>query len=79
MAVTNNATNFPAASAGAKSNGTIIEWPTASGSWGNIIGIDIYDAPSGGNRLAYADVTSTAIGANDKLTIPVGDLDLTLV
>lgn len=78
VAVTNNATNFPAASGGAKSNGTVIEWATATGSWGSIIGIDIYDAASGGNRLGYADVTSTAIGLNDKLTIPVGDLDITL-
>ncbi len=78
LAVTNNTTNFPNASGGAKSNGTVFTWATASGSWGNIIGVDIYDASSGGNRLGYSDVASTAIGANDALTIPAGDLDFTL-
>lgn len=34
VAVTNNATNWPAASGGVKRNGTAIQFPTATGSWG---------------------------------------------
>ena len=79
VAVTNNATNFPAASGGAKANGIQITFPEASGSWGTISHIAIMDASSGGNVLGKgALAASKAIAAGDTLYIPVGDLDITL-
>lgn len=78
-AVTNNATNFPAASGGAKSNGTAITFPTATGSWGTVVAIGILDASSGGNLLAWADLAaSKTVASGDSFQIPVGDLDLSL-
>jgi hypothetical protein len=78
--VTNNLTNFPAASSGAKANGTAILWPEATGSWGTLLDIAANDASSGGNMLIYGDITGggVAVTTNEILRIPVGDLDITL-
>lgn len=78
VAVTNNATNFPAASGGAKSNGTAIVFPTASGSWGTIVAIAGLDASSSGNFGFWDDFTGVSIAGGDVLEIPAGDLDFTL-
>lgn len=56
-----------------------IEFPTATGSWGTITHIGIYDAASSGNLLAYAALTaSKAIASGDVFRIPTGDIDITL-
>ncbi|MEJ7872157.1 MAG: hypothetical protein WKF67_07840 [Rubrobacteraceae bacterium] len=39
----NNATNWPAAAAGSKTNGTAINFPTASATWGTVTGFGIFD------------------------------------
>ncbi len=79
VSVTNNATNFPAASGGAKSNGTAITFPTASGSWGTVIDFFISDAGSGGNILCYGTLTaSKTIGSGDTASFAIGELDITL-
>ena len=51
VAVTNNATNFPAASAGSKANGTVITFPVPTAAWGVVVGFAIVDAATGGNIL----------------------------
>ena len=79
VAVTNNATNFPAASGGAKSNGTAITFPTASGSWGTVVAVGIFDASTSGNLIAWATLAvSKAIGSGDTASFPIGDIDLTV-
>lgn len=79
VAVTNNATNFPAASGGAKANGTDIAFPEATGSWGTVIDFFIADASSGGNILAYGTLTaSKTVDTNDIVEFQTGDLDITL-
>ena len=56
-----------------------IEWPTATASWGTITSIGIYDASSGGNLLAYANLSSSkTIASGDVFRIPAGDIDITL-
>ena len=56
-----------------------IEWPTATGSWGTISHIGIYDASSAGNLLAWASLTaSKTIASGDVFRIPAGDIDITL-
>jgi hypothetical protein len=78
VAVTNNATNFPAASGGAKSNGTAIAFGTASTS-GNVsvAGLELWSASSGGTRWGWATLTATVANGN-VVTVAVGDLDITL-
>ncbi len=81
VAVTNNATNFPAASGGAKSNGTEIDFGTAtiSGTAPVVVAIGLYDALTVGNLLAWCDAAANkTINDGDPVTIPAGDLDVTL-
>lgn len=78
-AVTNNATNFPAASGGTKSNGTTITFATPSGSWGTVAAMGVFDASSGGNLLAWADLTvSKTVTSGDVVSFAVGELDVSL-
>jgi len=76
--VTNNATNFPAASNGAKSNGTEIAFVEATASWGEVIAFGIFDAETAGNLLYWADLTANkTIGSGDTAKFAVGDIDIT--
>ncbi len=60
VAVVNNATNWPAASAGSKSNGTEIRTPTATGSdWATATHFGIFDASTAGNLLRWAALTAS--------------------
>lgn len=78
VSVTNNATNWPAASAGSKSNGTAMAFPTASGSWGTITHLAIMDAPTGGNLLFKMALTAAqAVGAGATLNFPIGNITIT--
>jgi len=61
------------------SNDAAIEWPTATGSWGTVTHVAIFDASTSGTMLAYAALTaSKTISTGDVLRIPLGDLDVTL-
>jgi len=78
VAVTNNATNWPAASGGAKSNGTAITFPTATADWGTVVAMAILDAATAGNFLYWADLTaSKTVNNGDTASFAVGELDVT--
>jgi len=79
LSVTNNLTNFPAASGGAKSNGTSFDFPVATGTnWGNCVAVGIHDAVSAGNLLKWATVdTAKDIDIGDTAKFPIGSLDFT--
>lgn len=73
--VTNNSTNFPAASGGQKSNGAAISFPAATAGWGTVTHFGIYDAVSGGNLLLHgALTTSKLIETGDTPSFPIGTL-----
>lgn len=80
LAITNNATNFPASSGGQKSNGIALTFPAASGgSWGTVSHWAIMSASSGGLLLFFgAFSASKAIGDTDQFTIPISQLNITL-
>lgn len=80
VAVTNNATNFPAASGGLKSNGTAISWGVATASGPvTVVAVGIFDAASSGNLLAWADLaTSKTVNNGDTPSFAIGELDITL-
>jgi hypothetical protein len=60
-------------------NSAAVEWPTATGTWGTITDVAVFDADTGGNMLVYASLTSSkTIASGDVLRIPAGDLDVTL-
>jgi len=56
-----------------------VEFSAATGSWGTISHIGIFDASSGGNLIAHSALTaSKAIASGDVFRIPTGDIDITL-
>lgn len=77
---TNNATNFPAAAAGLKSNGTAVTFPQASGgSWGTVTHWGIFEASTGGSPTVWGALTSSkTIGDGDTPEFAIGALDITL-
>jgi len=78
VAVVNNATNWPAASGGAKSNGTAVTFPQASASWGTVVAFAILDAATSGNFLYWGDLTANkTIDTGDTCSFAIGDIDIT--
>lgn len=78
--VTNNATNFPAASAGSKSNGTVINFatPTSTG-WSVVSHFGIWDASTSGNFLIGGALNaSKTINGGDAVSIGIGGLTVTM-
>jgi hypothetical protein len=75
VAVTNNATNFPAAAARSKSNGTVITFPTASASWGTVSHFVLYDAATAGTFRAWGALAAAqAIASGGTPDFPIGAL-----
>jgi len=69
----NNASN------GSITNANSFSFPEATGSWGTITHLAIYDAASGGNMLAHGalDLAQT-IAAGEVLRVPAGSFTITL-
>jgi hypothetical protein len=85
VAMTNNTTNWPAATGSnpaSKSNGTAVTFPAVTGTgqtWGTVQSFAIYDASSGGNLLAQgALTTSQTLMSGDTLAFAIGQLQITL-
>jgi hypothetical protein len=77
--VTNNATNFPAASGRAKSLATEQLFADPSGSWGTVDEVRIFDALSGGNALFSKSLTTPrAIGVSNPGRFAAGSLTFTV-
>jgi len=76
--VTNNATNWPASSAGVKSNGTEIAFATAGGSWGTVTHWAIMDAATSGNVLYKGALTaSKVVASGDTLKFAASAITIT--
>ncbi|MEM4134314.1 MAG: hypothetical protein QXV73_03880 [Candidatus Micrarchaeia archaeon] len=68
-----------AASGGSTSNASDITFPQATGDWGTIVAVGLFDASTGGNLLAWSNLTeSKTINAGDVLKIPAGQLTFTI-
>lgn len=66
-------------SGNAATTSAAVEFAAATGSWGTISHIGIFDASSGGNLIAHSALTaSKAIASGDVFRIPTGDIDITL-
>lgn len=79
VAVTVNTSNWANSTAGATSNSNAITFPQASGSWGTVVALGIFDASTSGNLLAWADLTTNKlVGNGDTPSFAAGDLDVTL-
>lgn len=79
VALTNNSTNFPAASSGQKSNGAAITFPTATGAWGSVTHVGLFNAASGGDLLMHAPLAQAkTIENGDTPSWPPGALTFIL-
>ncbi len=81
VTVTNNATNWPAATGAtaAKSNGTVITFPTATAAWGTVVAFGIFDAATVGNLLWWGDLTTVkAVASGDTASFAIGSLSTSL-
>jgi hypothetical protein len=77
VAVTNNTTNFPNASAGAKATGVDVTFPTNSSggaAWVAAVAWAILDASTGGNFLISAPMVSLACPNAQAIVIPAGTI-----
>ena len=60
-------------------NSSAVEFAAATASWGTVVAVSVYDASTGGNMLAWADLAANkTIDSGDIFRIPAGDLDITL-
>ena len=60
-------------------NAAAVEYPTATADYGTVVAVGILDASSGGNLLAYANLTaSKTVSSGDVFRFDAGDLDITL-
>lgn len=76
--VTNNGTNWPAASGGAKSNGVAFDFATASADWGNIVGVGVFSASTGGVPKYFGALTDDrTILSGDTYSFPIDTLVIT--
>lgn len=80
VAVTNNATNFPAATGTtATKQNALITFPTPTGSWGTVTHFFIADASTAGNILAWGDLTaSQTIASGNTVTFAANSITITL-
>lgn len=68
-----------ASSGGSTKPSADVQFPIASAGWGTIVACGVFDASSGGNLLAWADLTtSKTIATGDQLVFPANDLVFTL-
>jgi hypothetical protein len=78
VAVTNNATNWPAASSGSKSNGVAFTFTQATANWGTVVAFGIFDAASSGNLLYWGDLTaSKSVEIGDTAEFAIGGITIT--
>lgn len=75
VTVTNNATNFPAASGGAKSNGTLLVFPTATADWGTIVAAALHSNISTDTVIYFGTLTASRVVSNGGITdFPIGSI-----
>jgi hypothetical protein len=86
VAITNNVTNWPAATTGGvsgspgatKLNGSAITYAAATAAWGTVTAFYLCDAPTGGNALYGGDLTTPkAIQQGDTATFGASTITIT--
>lgn len=81
VAVTNDATNWPAAtgtSPASKANGAAFTFPAATAGWGTVVSFYIVDAATNGNILYGGDLTaSKTVASGDTATFASASITIT--
>ncbi len=75
----NNATNWPTAVTGTKTNSAIFEFPTATTAWGNVSAFAIMNAVAAGECIFYGTATTVRnVASGDVVRFPVGSIVIEL-
>jgi hypothetical protein len=70
---------FNASSNGSSSNSADVLFPAATGSWGTVSHIGLYDALTGGNLLWHGPLSaSKTIGTDDEFKLGAGRLSVSI-
>lgn len=73
------AADWNAAASGSKDNANDITFPTATASWGTVTSFGLFDVVSGGNLLAYGDLTANNVVNNGStIKFTAGNLTVNL-
>lgn len=76
---TRKSVTFSAASGGSTSNSADIDFGVATADWGTIVAVGLFDASTGGNLLAYGNLTqSKTVNNGDGFKILATKLTLSL-
>lgn len=60
-------------------NSAAVEYSAATASWGTVVAMGVFDASTGGNLLAWADLTtSRTINSGDIFRFPASAVTITL-
>ncbi|KKN17997.1 hypothetical protein LCGC14_0960230 [marine sediment metagenome] len=71
--------DWDVSSGGATANANAVTFPTASGSWGTVSHICLFDASSAGNLLASVALDSSQAVTTDQIPrFSAGEIDVTL-
>lgn len=77
-AVTNNNTNWPAASGGIKQNGAAITFVTATANWGSVESAGVFAASSGGTPKYFGDLdTARTVNNGDAFSFATNQFVIT--
>lgn len=80
VAVTNNGSNFPAASSQQKACAIDVVFPQATAHWGTVVGCAIFDASSGGNMLDFGELNvPVVVPVNAISRLNASDLIIALI
>ena len=76
--VNNDLVNWPPATGTTtKVNGLYLAFPAAALPWGTAVAVGLFDAPTGGNMLIWADIAPISVGATDIVRIAPGGFTVT--
>lgn len=77
--VQTSASDWNAASAGSATNAAVITFPAATGDWGTITHVCLFDAASGGNLLASGTLDASQVISVDQIPrFDIGTLTVSL-
>jgi hypothetical protein len=72
-------TGWTAASSGYIYNSTVVQYSTATGSWGTIQYFAVHDSSTAGNMLAYSSLTtSKTVAVGDSVAFSTGAISIQL-
>lgn len=64
---------------GVTANAALITFPTSTANWGTVTHFGIKDALTGGNLLYFGALgTARTLVTGDTITVPIGNIDITL-